>query len=161
MQPHPLRTAVEARDIDRMIDALAPDVVFHSPLISERFEGREQVGNLFRVLADAFLFNGETRYTDEIAERDTVMLVFTARVDGQPVQGVDLLRNGADGRIREMTVFLRPLPGTATVAATLAPRMAGRGSRARASFAALGAWPLSAMAKAFDAVGSRTARAGR
>ena len=32
MEPHPFRTAVEARDLDSMVALLAPDVRLHSPV---------------------------------------------------------------------------------------------------------------------------------
>ena len=161
MQPHPLRSAVEARDVDAMIGTLAPDVVFRSPLISETFEGRDQVADLFRALADAFLFEGNTRYTDQLVDGDTAMLVFWVNVNGQPVQGVDLLKHDGEGKIKEMTVFLRPLPGATAVAQALSPRLAGRGSRTRAAFVGVGTRPLTALSKVFDAVGSRTVRRAR
>src|SRR5437773_2843843 len=141
MQPNPMRIAVEARDVQGMIDTLAPDVVFRSPLISATFEGREQVADLFRALADAFLFEGSTYYTNQLTEGDTVVLVFSVNVNGQPVQGVDLLKHDDEGKIKEMTVFLRPLPGATAVAQALSPRLAGRGSRVRSAFAGLGTRP--------------------
>jgi hypothetical protein len=161
MPSHPLRLAVEARDIDALIDTLALDVVLHSPLISEPFRGREDVGFLFRTLADEYLFTDGFRYTAELAEGDTVVLAFRGPLRGTDVEGIDLLRLNPDGKIREVTVFLRPLPGTAAVAKFLSPRIAGRGNRLKGAMAGLGVRPLSGMAKLFDAIGSRDVRARR
>src|SRR5688572_18000929 len=107
MPSHPSALAVKARDLDAMIDTLAPDVVFRSPLISAPVEGREQVGDLFRVLAETFLFGDDTRYTEEIAAGDRVVLFFEAKLKGRQVHGADLLRLDDQGKIREMTVFVR------------------------------------------------------
>lgn len=159
--PHPLRQAVEARDIDALIDTFTPDVVLHSPLISEPFRGRDDVGFLFRTLADEYLFTDDFHYTAELAEGDTVVLAFRGPLRGTDVEGIDLLRLNPDGKIREVTVFLRPLPGTAAVAKFLSPRIAGRDNRIKGAMAGFGARPLSGIGKLFDAIGSRDVRARR
>jgi hypothetical protein len=159
--PHPFRQAVEARDIDALIDTFAADVVLRSPLISEPFRGRENVGFIFRTLADDYLFTDDFEYTAELADGDVVVVAFRGLLKGTEVEGVDLLRLNADGKIGEVTVFLRPLPGTAAIAKFLSPRIVGRRNRLKGAFAGLGARPLSGMAKLFDAIGSRDVRAGR
>jgi SnoaL-like domain len=161
MPSHPLRMAVEAKDIDALLETFAPHVVLHSPLISEPFEGLEDVGFLFRLLADEYLFTDDFRYTAELAEGDTLVLAFKGTLKGVEVEGVDLFRLDPDGKINDITVFLRPLPGTAAVAKFLTPRVAGRGNRFKGAMAGLGARPLSAMARLFDAIGSRDVRARR
>ena len=158
---HPLREAIEAHDIDAVIDTFAANVVLHSPLISTPFEGREEVGFVFRTLADEVLFTNDFRYTAELAEGDTVVLAFKSTVKGTEVEGVDLMKVDDDGKIREITVFLRPLPGTTAIAKFLAPRLAGRNNKLKGTFAGLGTRPLSGMAKLFDAIGSRDVRARR
>ena len=144
-----------------MIDTFAPNVVLHSPLISEPFQGREDVGFLFRLLSDDYLFTDDFEYTAELTDGDTLVLAFKGKLKGVEVEGVDLFRFDADGRINDITVFLRPLPGTAAVAKFLSPRVAGRGNKLKGAFAGLGVRPLSGLAKLFDAIGSRDVRARR
>ena len=158
MPSHPFPVAVEARDLDAMLEALAPDVVFHSPLISAPFVGRERVADLFRILANEILFEEDFRYTEEIRDADTVVLKFQTRVGRTEVEGVDLLQLDAHDKVRDITVFLRPFPGVGAVAAVLAPRVAGRGNRAISGAASLATRPLSALTRLFDAVGSRSVR---
>jgi hypothetical protein len=150
---------VEAHDIDAIIETFASDVVLHSPLISEPFRGKDEVGFLFRTLAPEVLFTDDFRYTAELAEGGTVVLAFRSRLNGKEVEGVDLMRVDDQNKIREITVLLRPLPGTAAVARFLAPRLAGRGNRAKGVMAGLGTRPLTAMAGLFDVIGSRDVRA--
>jgi ketosteroid isomerase-like protein len=64
MASHPFRQAVEARDAEAMVDALAPDVVLHSPVTFKPFEGRDAVRVLLTVLLEVF---EDFRYTDELA----------------------------------------------------------------------------------------------
>jgi ketosteroid isomerase-like protein len=161
VETHPLRRAIEARDLDALLETFAPDVVFHSPLISEAFEGRDQVAELIRALSDVVLFRGDVRYTDELSDGDTAILVFSVNVKGRRVEGVDVLKHDHQGKIKEMTVFLRPLPGATSVAQVLSPRLAGGGNRVKGAFAGLGVRPLAALSKLFDRIGSRTVRSGR
>ena len=49
------------------------------------------------------------RYTDELAEDDTVVLRFKARVGDRELEGIDFLELDEDGRVRELTVFMRPM----------------------------------------------------
>jgi hypothetical protein len=161
MEPHPFRRAIEARDLDAMVETLAPDVIFRSPLISETFEGRDEVADLFRVLSEQVLFGGDVQYMEELAEGDTTVLVFSLTVRGRRVEGVDVLKHDENGKIRELTVFLRPLPGAAVVAQSLSPRLAAGDNKVKAAFVGLGIRPLGALSKLFDRIGSRTVRRTR
>src|SRR4051794_34828723 len=106
---HPFGAAVAARDIDAALATLADDVVFHSPAVFKPYAGRESVGALLRLVAETF---EDFRYTDEIANADgTHALVFRARVGDKELEGLDLIRDAADGRIADFTVMVRPLSG--------------------------------------------------
>jgi hypothetical protein len=65
------------------------------------------------------------------------------------------VRVGEDGRIAEFTIFFRPLPGTAVLAAALGKGLAGRRSRARGRFAAAASAPLVALSRATDRIAPR------
>jgi SnoaL-like domain len=104
--PHPFRLAAEQKNIEAMTDALREDVVLHSPILFRGFEGREIVtGVLTHVAATLEDF----RYTDELAEGDTVVLRFKARVGDRELEGIDFLELDADGKVAELTVFMRPM----------------------------------------------------
>ena len=104
--PHPFRLAAEAKDVEAMTDALREDVVLHSPILFRGFEGREIVlGVLTHVVATLEDF----RYTDELAEGDSVALRFKARVGDRELEGIDFLELDADGKVAELTVFMRPM----------------------------------------------------
>jgi SnoaL-like protein len=105
------RAAVEAGDHAGMVEQLAADVVFRTPVSFRPFEGREAVahvlGAVLRVLSDF-------RYTDELVGENgrRHALVFEATVGDREVQGMDLLRLNDDGLIAEFTVMVRPLSAT-------------------------------------------------
>jgi hypothetical protein len=121
------REAAERRELEPLLDTLSPHVVIRSP-VSERlsFPGVEQARELFGVVFEEL---GELTYTDEFDAAGARVLVYRGRFSGERIEEVQLLRLAADGRIRELTFFIRPLPGLAGVAAGLAPRFAGRRRR--------------------------------
>ena len=107
------RTAVEAGDLDAMVDALADDVVFHSPITFKPFEGREAVAMLLGVVFRTF---EDFRYTDELDGDEVKALVFQARVGDKQIEGLDLLRFDGDGKIADFTVMVRPLSAAMALA---------------------------------------------
>ena len=108
------RAAVEARDREEMVAALAPDVVFNSPVKHQPFEGREAVAALFGALFETF---EDFRYTDEFEQADGAKaLVFRARVGDRELEGIDILRFDDEGLIADFTVMVRPLTGAIALA---------------------------------------------
>lgn len=103
--PHPFRRAAESKDIDLLTETLHEDVVLHSPVLFRGFEGRDTVVTVITHVA-ATLENFS--YTDELAEGDTVVLRFKATVGDRELEGIDFLELDPDGRVRELTVFMRP-----------------------------------------------------
>jgi hypothetical protein len=82
-------------------------------VVFKPYEGREVLSVLLaaigRVLEDF-------RYLDQVETGDTGILMFEATVGDRQVQGVDILRFGGDGKIREMVVMVRPMSGMQAVA---------------------------------------------
>ena len=115
--PHPYRTAIEHRDPDRLKAALHPDVVFDTPASDEPIRGRRNVLALFGVLSSVF---EDPVITDELRGERSRAITFRLRVDGHPIEGVDYLRLDEKGRVRRITVTMRPL----TPLQVLADRMA-------------------------------------
>jgi SnoaL-like domain len=152
MRSASLRAAVEAGDLAAMVETLAPDVVFHGPVISTPFVGREQVGVLFEALLASF---EEIRYTGQLASADVEVLAFTARVGKRQVEGMDLLRFDEHGKIREFRVAIRPLSALAAVAGAVGPRLAQRRGRGRAAIVSAFGRTLSAMTALGDSAASR------
>jgi hypothetical protein len=106
MEPHPFRRAAESKDFDLMRETLAEDVVLHSPILFKGFEGRDMslvvLSNVIEVFEDF-------RYLDEVHGDGTVVLRFAAKVDDKfEIEGIDYLTLDEDGRVIDLTVFLRP-----------------------------------------------------
>jgi hypothetical protein len=105
-EPHPFRVAAESKDAELMTETLREDVVLHSPILFRGFEGREMVGQVLTHVAATL--EGLT-YTDELAAENTVCLRFKAKVGDRELEGIDFLELDDDGKVTELTVFMRPL----------------------------------------------------
>jgi hypothetical protein len=105
-EPHPFRAAAEAKDVQLMTETLREDVVLHSPILFRGFEGRDVVG---QVLAHVAATLEDLTYVDEIAGERSVCLRFEAKVGDRELEGIDFLELDEDGRVVELTVFMRPL----------------------------------------------------
>lgn len=104
--PHPFRRAAEAKDLELLIETLREDVVLHSPILFRGFEGREVVSQVLTHVAATL---EDFVYTDELVDDRTVALRFKARVGDRELEGIDFLELDEEGRVAELTVFMRPM----------------------------------------------------
>ena len=108
---HPFRRAAESKDLDLLAETLCEDVVLHSPVLFRGFEGRETVVTVLTHVAATL---EDLSYTHEMAEGDTVVLRFKAKVGERELEGIDFLELDDEGRVRELTVFMRPFSALTT-----------------------------------------------
>lgn len=152
----PFRAAMEAGDLDAVVDSFAPDAVLRSPLTAKlTFSGREQIRAVIAVILDVF---EDLRYTEEVRGENAAFLVSRARVGGQDIETVDQMRLGPDGKIIEFTVFFRPLPATAAALRAIGAGLGRRRSPAMASLISTLARPLGLMTRVGDGVAVRLVR---
>ena len=93
----------------RGLDALlADDVVFHSPVVHRPQRGKAITAQYLAAALHVF-GNPSFRYVREVAAGNDAVLEFELEIDGTQVNGVDMIRCDAAGRIVEFKVMLRPL----------------------------------------------------
>ena len=126
MTSHPFRAAVERADLDAAVALLAENVVFRSPAVFKPYEGHETVATILRTVYEVL---EDFRYTDELDGDGIHGLLFDARVGDRSLQGIDLLRPDANGRIAEFTVMIRPASGLIAVAERMGPALEAAGVR--------------------------------
>lgn len=128
-----LRRATEAHDVEGIIALLAPDVVLRSPISGRvRFAGRETVADLLRVV---FGVLADIRFYETVGEGErTQVLFWRGRVLGLPLEEANLIRLDAQGRVAEMTLFMRPLVSLSALAVAVAPRLLTHRGPARRAF---------------------------
>ena len=145
-QRHPFPAAFEAGDLDGMVNALAHDAVLISPITSQlRFERRDQLRELFSEVLEIL---EEGKVLDQFGTGDRLAVVWQARVRGLQIEGTDILLLDEVGKVREIRIFIRPLPGLIALTAALAPRLAHHRSRSRAGAVSLLIGPLAFMTRA-------------
>ncbi len=99
---------VRTRDARGLGELLAEDVVFYSPVVHTPQVGKAVTAMYLK--AAMHVFGNETfRYVREIIGESDAVLEFKTEIDGITVNGVDMMKWNADGRITEFKVMVRPL----------------------------------------------------
>jgi len=119
-EPHPFRRAAESKDLELLAETLREDVVLHSPVLFRGFEGRDTV---IAVLTHVAATLEDLTYTHELAEGDSVVLRFKANVGDKELEGIDFLDLDDEGRVRELTVFMRPFSALTAFNERMAARL--------------------------------------
>lgn len=89
-------------------DLLADDAVFHSPVVHTPQVGKPIV-MAYLIAASHTLGNDSFHYVRELVDGDEMMLEFVTVMDGITVNGVDIIRFNAEGKISDFKVMVRPL----------------------------------------------------
>ena len=97
---NPFRKAVEDGDHAAVVDLLAEDVVFTSPVVFKPYAGKPITAAILGAVIEVF---EDFHYIREIANPDgrDLVLVFEARVGDRALQGCDILHFDEDGRVDE------------------------------------------------------------
>ncbi len=99
---------VRTRDATGLNDLLANDVVFYSPVVHTPQIGK-RITTVYLTAALHVFGNESFRYVREVVGESDAVLEFETEIDGIIVNGVDMIRWNADGKIDEFKVMLRPL----------------------------------------------------
>jgi SnoaL-like protein len=118
-------SAVDAGDRDGVRAVLAEDVVFRSPVVFRPYEGHAVVSAI--LTEGAMNVFEDFHYVERFEDGDAAALVFEARVGDREVQGLDLLRFDAEGKIAELTVMVRPMSGLNALAEAMGRQFARLG----------------------------------
>jgi SnoaL-like domain len=118
--PTGFQRAVEARDLDALTAALAPEVVFRSPVVYRAYEGRDAVAKVLEAATRVF---EDFEYVLGLESGASHALIFRARVGDREVDGLDLLRLDGDGLVSELTVMVRPMSGVQALAAAMGEQL--------------------------------------
>ena len=91
-----------------LAELIAEDAVFHSPVVHTPQVGRAKVIQYLAV-AGQVLGSANFRYVRELVDGDDVLLEFVDELDGIKINGIDLMRFDAEGKIVDFKVMVRPL----------------------------------------------------
>lgn len=150
--PHPYRALWETRDLDAWERSLASGIVLHSPIITSPFSGIAAAMDLTDVLMRGL---PDFTITQEYVDGERSVFFWTARAAGRRIEGNDLITVDADGKVTEITVWIRTLVGIAAFAAAIGPPLAAKRSRGRALLTRLMIVPLRIFLAVADVVSAR------
>ena len=127
MRSDAFRAAVEAKDFSAVGELFAPDATFRSPVVFKPYEGRDQIALVLGAVVQVF---EDFRYLEQVETGDLAVLLFETRVGEKTLQGVDILKFGADDRVTEMTVMVRPMTGMHALAEAMQRMLEAAGAGA-------------------------------
>ncbi|MBK9163555.1 MAG: nuclear transport factor 2 family protein [Acidobacteria bacterium] len=99
---------VSTRDVGLLDELLAEDVVFYSPVVHTPQVGKP-ITAMYLTAAMHVFGNESFRYVREVVGESDAVLEFETEIDGITVNGVDMIKWNAEGRITEFKVMVRPL----------------------------------------------------
>ena len=109
--PDPIDTwhrVLEERNVQALDTLLAPDAVFHSPVVHTPQAGRAMT-KAYLAAALQVLGNDSFRYVREVRQGRDAVLEFELELDGIHMNGVDMIRWNEQGQIIDFKVMVRPL----------------------------------------------------
>lgn len=99
---------IRNRDASGLADLLADDVVFYSPVVHTPQVGK-MITTMYLTAAVQVFGNDSFRYVREVVDESDAVLEFETEIDGIIVNGVDMIKWNANGKIIEFKVMVRPL----------------------------------------------------
>jgi hypothetical protein len=154
-----LRAAGGSHDSEAMIALLSDHVIVRSPITQRiRFEGIEQASDLFRRV---FVAIRNIEFYEVVGVGCPTQVIFwRGTVGGTYLEEANLLKMDDSGRIIEMTVFMRAVPGLLELLAELAPSLASRHSKPKAALLRVQLKILSTVYRAAEPLVVSIAKAG-
>ncbi|MBT8767034.1 nuclear transport factor 2 family protein [Metapseudomonas boanensis] len=127
---HPLAAAslqrwhdmLNQRDLAALPELLAANVVFRSPMAHTPYPGPAVVSTILNTVIEVFV---DFTYHRQLVTADglSVVLEFSARVDGRELKGIDMIRFDEDGKIVEFEVMVRPMSGLQALGQEMGQRL--------------------------------------
>ena len=120
---HQMLQARNPAGLDALLD---DDAVFVSPVVHTPQRGKALTTAYLSAAMHVFA-NPSFRYVREIVGPTDAMLEFETEIDGVLVNGVDIIRWNAAGRIIEFKVMVRPLKAIQVIHQRMAAMLQARG----------------------------------
>ncbi len=127
-----LRSAVDTHNVEALISLFSPTIIVRSPVTQQiRMEGFDQVSDLFR---QVFPIIRNMVVYDTVSEGDRKHVIFwRGYVGSHYLEEANLMRFDDEGRIAEMTIFMRPLSGLLALSTQITAALTERHGKVAAS----------------------------
>lgn len=109
-------------DLQALPELLDPNVIFRSPMAHTPYPGAAVVSMILNTVFNVF---EDFAYHRELSTADglSVVLEFSANVDGKELKGIDMIRFNEQGKIIDFEVMVRPLSGLQALGAQMGQRL--------------------------------------
>lgn len=113
---------LDRRDLTALPELLAANVVFRSPMAHTPYPGPAVVSTILNTVIKVFV---DFTYHRQLVTADglSVVLEFSARVDGRELKGIDMIRFDEQGKIVDFEVMVRPMSGLQALGAEMGQRL--------------------------------------
>ncbi len=116
---------VSQQDMQALSEALADDVLFHSPVLWKPKEGK---ATAMLYLSSAVRVLEDFTYHRQFVGDNAIVLEFSAHVGILSVKGVDIIQFNDAGQIVDFEVMVRPANGLQALGAAMAQQLASADS---------------------------------
>ncbi|AGI24741.1 hypothetical protein H681_14355 [Pseudomonas sp. ATCC 13867] len=101
---------IAGKDFSGLPELLSPNIVFRSPMAHTPYPGAPVAATILGTVLQVF---GDFVYHRQLATGDglSVVLEFSAQVNGRELKGIDMIRFDETGKIVEFEVMIRPMSG--------------------------------------------------
>ena len=101
---------VASRDLSNLPSIVHPDAVFRSPMANTPYASAPALQLALSTVIQVF---EDFTYHRQLATADgcSVVLEFSASVDGRELKGIDMIRFDEQGKIVDFEVMVRPMSG--------------------------------------------------
>lgn len=101
---------VTSKNTEGLLEILAEDVVFHSPVVHSPQKGKKMAYLYLSAALQVFL-SGAFEYKREVVNDTETFLEFEAVIDGITINGIDMITWNKEEKIVDFKVMIRPLKG--------------------------------------------------
>lgn len=117
---HAIETGLVRGDISPVMELLAENIVFRSPVVFKPYVGKEATAVLLTAVSQVF---EDFSYVGEFRSDNGGVLRFNARVGDKTVDGIDMIEFDDDGKISSFTVLVRPMSGMMALAEAMRAKL--------------------------------------
>jgi 2,4-dienoyl-CoA reductase (NADPH2) len=114
---------VAEKNLGELSSILSPKAVFRSPMAHSPYPSAQAVQLILSTVMQVF---EDFQYHREMASADglSVVLEFSANVNGKALKGIDMVQFDAEGRIVDFEVMVRPMSGLQALGDEMGKRLA-------------------------------------
>ncbi len=105
---------VKNKNDKNLSDFIDDAAILYSPVVFTPIEGSFMV-SMYLMAAKEIIANNNFKYVREVCDGENAILEFVTEINGITVEGVDMIKFTAAGKLKEIKVMIRPLKAVSMV----------------------------------------------